>query len=571
MSTPTFTEYLVTDDLTILLGLIGATLFLLHSFYKPQPLVHPILLGRQSDVARVRNPGESAVYRNYGTGLMGRFPVRPHKDVHILLDFLRVESDAPRTLWNTKITNSALQDRVAAFGTGLLRLAGVQANESNVLLLLNDGIEFVISDLALATHSIPSFTLSSANLLSPVLETHPPSAIITHAELLPQLLELIYDAGEHSRNHTIIIVGEPSPQTMATVASRVKVLKWADVEREGVRVEKILSPVPKASDVFTVSFFPSESGHIQGVQLTHENVTAGVAAVRALVPMAQGISSLDTIVSAYPLGLAFGRAIAYSAIFESCNFATVNSSRLFGVPETSTGPKYDANDVLTAQSYPIPSATILFLKAEHSQHIMEDIMKEAQKSYLFAFAWRHKVSAIQEGFLTKDSLWDRLVFDGARAKVTGEAASTLRAVIVSGGPILPQFLTAERVAFSTPFVNAFSHPAVCGPILASHPLDVQDFSPILDAKIRQLAVPSGPPSINIEAKLVGVSDEAVENGADPEGVLLVRGPPVGKLLSMDDYVNVSAGNSSANEDDDWIGTGVRATVLTSGAFRIIQE
>ena len=65
-------DYLVTDDLTILLSLIAATVFLLNNLYKPQPLVHPILLGRQSDVGRARNPGESAVYRNYGTGLMGR-------------------------------------------------------------------------------------------------------------------------------------------------------------------------------------------------------------------------------------------------------------------------------------------------------------------------------------------------------------------------------------------------------------------------------------------------------------------------------------------------------------------
>lgn len=65
-------DYLLTDDLTILLSLISATLFLIKNLYKPQPLVHPILLGRQSDVGRARNPGESAVYRNYGTGLMGR-------------------------------------------------------------------------------------------------------------------------------------------------------------------------------------------------------------------------------------------------------------------------------------------------------------------------------------------------------------------------------------------------------------------------------------------------------------------------------------------------------------------
>jgi long-chain acyl-CoA synthetase len=65
-------EYLVTDDLTILLGLITASIFLLYNLYKPQSLVHPILLGRQSDVARVRMPEESAVHRNYTTGLMGR-------------------------------------------------------------------------------------------------------------------------------------------------------------------------------------------------------------------------------------------------------------------------------------------------------------------------------------------------------------------------------------------------------------------------------------------------------------------------------------------------------------------
>jgi len=65
-------DYLVTDDLTILLGVIGATVFLLQNLYKPQPLVHPILLGRQSDTGRVRHSGESAIYRNYGTGLMGR-------------------------------------------------------------------------------------------------------------------------------------------------------------------------------------------------------------------------------------------------------------------------------------------------------------------------------------------------------------------------------------------------------------------------------------------------------------------------------------------------------------------
>ena len=34
-------DYLATDDLTIILGLVAACLFLLHNLYKPQSLVHP--------------------------------------------------------------------------------------------------------------------------------------------------------------------------------------------------------------------------------------------------------------------------------------------------------------------------------------------------------------------------------------------------------------------------------------------------------------------------------------------------------------------------------------------------
>lgn len=37
-------------------------------------------------------------------------------------------------------TNAGLQERIAALGTGLIRLANLKPGESKVLLLLNDGI-----------------------------------------------------------------------------------------------------------------------------------------------------------------------------------------------------------------------------------------------------------------------------------------------------------------------------------------------------------------------------------------------------------------------------------------------
>ena len=65
-------EWLVTDNGTIALGVGLVAVLFLGNYFFPQSLVHPLLLGRQSDVERVRNKGESAIYRNYGTGLMGR-------------------------------------------------------------------------------------------------------------------------------------------------------------------------------------------------------------------------------------------------------------------------------------------------------------------------------------------------------------------------------------------------------------------------------------------------------------------------------------------------------------------
>ncbi|KAK1232980.1 hypothetical protein PQX77_003894 [Marasmius sp. AFHP31] len=576
----TVSELLVTDDLTILLGLISATVFLLHTFYRPQPLVHPILLGRQSDVARVRNPGESAVYRNYGTGLMGRFTVRPTKDVHILADFIRNEQDAPRTLWKTKISNAALQDRIASFGTGLLRLTGLQNGnaDAGVLLLLNDSIEFVIADMALASHSITSLTITDPSLVDAVLESHPPAAIIAHADLLPHLLEMIYESHDKDdgKQHIVIVVGEPSTRAMASVASKVKVLLWADVEREGVKTEKILSPVPKTTDVFSISFFPNSSGELQAAQFTHENFTAGVAATRSLLPMAHSLTSLDTIASSHPLSTAYGRAIAYTAIFEGTSFATFESSKLYRTDEVKVAQ--DVKDILSAQKLPIPSPTIMFLQPGHLVSLVENVLTESKRSWLNSFAWRHKVSGIVEGFITKDSLWDRLVYDGARAKVIGEGAGTVRAVVAGGGPLPASILTAARVALSVPFVNMFTHPTVAGPVFASHPLDLQDFygreSPTISVASNETA-PVGPPSVNVEAKLVGLaSDEAVETGqTDPAGVLLLRGPPVGKLVNPrlnveEGYVDVKKPTPSP-EDEGWIGTGVRASVGTNGAFRIL--
>jgi long-chain acyl-CoA synthetase len=82
-------------------------------------------------------------------------------------------------------------------------------------------------------------------------------------------------------------------------------------------------------DVFTVSFYASETGQLQSAHLTHANFTAGVAAIRDLLPVSDDKPPLDAIVSAHSLSTSFGRAVAYTAVFEGASFATLDSTKLF--------------------------------------------------------------------------------------------------------------------------------------------------------------------------------------------------------------------------------------------------
>ncbi|KAI0303466.1 acetyl-CoA synthetase-like protein [Multifurca ochricompacta] len=486
---------------------------------------------------------------------MGRFTVRPAREIMTLLDFIKPESDAPRSLWSTKISNSQLAERVKALGTGL-SLAGL-TRESNVLILLNDGIEFLITELALASHSVPSLTLSSPSLLAPVLESHPPTAIIVEGGFLHHVLELIYDLNEFS-HHFVVVVGETNEKVLAQASTRIRLERWTDIEARGNAASPINSPAPGPDDVLTVSFYQDANSQVQAVRLTHQNITAGVTAIRALLPASAPFSALDTIISAHSLSTAFGRTIAYTALYEGTSFATLESSKLF--KSTTVEPSPAIVDVKSTRQLGLPPATLLFLKPTHLEAVVNAIVSNAKKSFIFPLAWRHKFAGILEGYITKESLWDRLVFDDARSTVFGEGAPSIRGVIISDGSVPASLLTPARIALSVPLVIAHTHPLVSAPILASHPQDVQTFAITSEKEPAHV----GPPTINIEVKLVGVDDGAVEKGEEPAGVLHVRGPIVGNVVTLAEGVE---SEEAPKTEESWVSTGNHARVQTNGAFK----
>lgn len=116
-----------------------------------------------------------------------------------------------------------------------------------------------------------------------------------------------------------------------------------------------------------------------------------------------------------------------------------------------------------------------------------------------------------------------------------------------------------RISLSVPLINVHIHPSTSGPTFATHAFDLQSL-PSAQGEPAHV----GAPSVNVEVKLTGVDDATIERGSDPKGELLVRGPPVGTLVSRET-------TSKETEDQGWVHTGEIARVMTNGAFKVIGK
>lgn len=105
--------------------------------------------------------------------------------------------------------------------------------------------------------------------------------------------------------------------------------KWTNSALLMSRLLMIVIGSLEPNDVFSVHFARHRDDGILGTQLTHENLTAGVAAVRLLFPTQNALTPLDTIVSAHAVSSPFGRAVLYTAVYEGSSFATLSSSNVF--------------------------------------------------------------------------------------------------------------------------------------------------------------------------------------------------------------------------------------------------
>ncbi|KAF8334058.1 acetyl-CoA synthetase-like protein [Cantharellus anzutake] len=550
------------NNSTLLLGAAVVLLYAVRSYLQPVPLAHPLLLGRQSDVGKVRKVGETAVYRNYGVGHGAALPARPRKEVNLAHDVLHSDSTREQYLWGTKITNEKLRLRIQALGNGLVRTVGLAPNKSSAIILLDDSFvnvpEWLFIDLTLSTFGMTSITLTQLKLLGSVLSRGVPDVIFTDSSLLELILEQVAEEGNH---FPIVVVGKDAASKVEAGRNLgFNVVTLDEVERSGKGGENTTIDKIKPADIFSTAYHGVTKETPTGVHITHMNLTSGPTAIRQFFTLTSPLSPASTVLSAFPLATPFGRAIAYTALLEGSNFATLASTSLLQSAKATIRPTLD--EIVRAASSGIPRPTHLFILPDHLDTLRSSIIAHASSSFYSGWAWGRKLVDLAGGALAENTFFDRIGgLNQARRATLGYSKTEpwLNAVVAAGGPCDESQFPSARIALSIPLINAHIEYISTAPIFASHPFDLQHFPPSVAESYAHV----GPPGPNIEVKLVAVSDDSQvdETKGDPRGKVFYRGPSLCEPIPP---------LASGPVGEQWVDSGRIAVIHSNGTFNILE-
>ncbi|WVN88510.1 uncharacterized protein L203_103721 [Cryptococcus depauperatus CBS 7841] len=580
------------DNLTLLLLILLLTLAIYHRFLStPSPLVHPLLLGKQSEISAVRKSGESGVYRAWATGHGTPLAVRPANTVKTVQDVARspkeeelreqlATSKRPeqRCILDIKLTDEALAEIVRLIPLGLsILFPSSPASISSIVTIIppssSTSLPLLLLSLS-ATPDRPLVILPTPRFFTYALtasgKAHPAAGIIvTCPNLLSDIIEQVF---EDNRTVGVLVVGDPEREQSGSVAQArergLNVHWWEEVWdlAESEAAEKVQLPDAHFNDVHSYYYAETEDlGKPLIVKATHLNVTAGITSLLALFPADKRPSRVlhDVVASAVRLDTPLGMTIALASIWNGAGFRMMgNHEPLWDTKEVDHALQLNA---LVDSEKDLPKPTILFITPKHHRALIDRLQYTYEAHPYAALAIRRKVHSIKSGYVDRDGLWDRVIFSGMRENVMGGVAGhKLRAVILVGDAPPPMALSASHLLLSLPLTRVLPSLYSSGPVFGTHFYDLQ--SPGMSHVLKDVDLwkstsktHSGPPASNVEVVLKGENIDLAhdEQGQFIEGRVWIRGPSV--LERVD---------GGGRREDGWVDIEEYARVQTNGTFII---
>lgn len=522
----------------ILLALILSTFFI-QGLITPDAswTVHPILLGHQSDFSRIRKQSETPIITN-SSSTHGLLPVTPERSIKSLHDLL-LKSEGK--LKKIDISSTIPADHTLKFLISNVRnhiwslLVNIQVNQDKglhqvVILCADPHVKLIFS---LASATLPIVTILGNTYQSGALPVDVKRVIepyFAHSSLI---------ITEISKEH---IEQSLASNLRAQVISIKDISNWfqSNVTFQTVPPETA-SELSKAR-LLIVHNFPKSGNKMEvGARLfefTPENILAGITASLGLFPSSGKLTSTDRVALE-----SYGNASIWGSEFSIAAAAL-----------------YAGADVYFFDSFKHLSEckpTILVIKAMTAQILSEEIIQLSKLSFFKKLSIGYRLSKVSSGTLAT-SIPETVEWVGPK----------LRAILTYD-PISQSCANLIRAGFGVTLQKIYTHPVSAGPILASQPYDFQTL------QLPNATLHCGPPSVNVECKIVDVPEPSLSNNDAWKGKLLVRGPSIAVERHPDDIPHNSGPSSDPKSNivasECFYDVAQIAHVLPNGTFRILSD
>ncbi|KAH9813760.1 hypothetical protein DFH28DRAFT_1169642 [Melampsora americana] len=448
----------------------------------PQPSSYPILLGMQADLSRVRRKSESPIFRNtsFGMGMLALTPSHTIKSLNDIILLSNGKFEGLKTPLNPlpdeKIVTLVKQarQRILSILNDHSKKDDRPQHSPQVLILISNPYLNLIFSLAAADlpyHALHIWIPEGLNSIPVHIQQ------ISHLQF-SQLRLVICDDQLKTAVAELISTFNIHPK-LCSVNDLVDQFNSNDLPDD--------QDITSQHELFTI-LSTGPDGNSRLISYSPEALLAGLTASLALIPKSKSVGPADRVaiqVEANPV-YGFETMFAVTSIYGGATICFFNK-----IEEL-------------VDWHP----TILVCQADLLEELSKEIRKSASKSLILKLELGRRLSYLSNGILI-EGVKNQKLWIGENLRV-----------ILTPGPVTQRTANVVRAALGAQVQQVYAHPLVAGPILATMSSDFQSLG------LSQEYLHYGPPTINVECKLVDVPEPAIINNDAVKGQLAVKGPTV---------------------------------------------
>lgn len=435
------------------------------------------------------------------------------------------------------LTYREVYETACDFGSGLLQ-EGIEAtNDTFIGIYSINRAEWVFTEQACSMFSM--VTVALYDTLGPdtcayiINQTQMTVVVCDKAEKA----QLLLDKANNLRSlKTLIIMDKISEKNKETAEKHgIKLIPFRDVVENGKR-KRISPKPPKEDDLAMICYTSGTTGDPKGAKITHKNLISNLSSIALYAEKCHmGFSPADSHLSYLPLAHVFERGVQIMMFMHGCK-----------VGFYSGDVKLLTDDMQALKPTIFP--TVPRLLNRMYDKVTAGVKDSCLKSTLLKWALQAKEGNLQRRIITKNTIWDKLLFK----KIQDTLGGRVRLVFTASAPLEPHVLNFTRCAFGCVVVEGYGQTESTAGIAFNIPGEY-------------VSGHCGPPLPCNLVKLVDVP-EMDYYARDNKGEIVCKGPNV-----FIGYYKNPEKTKEAIDDDGWLHTGDVGQWLPNGTLKIIDR